>query len=82
MASPTPCKQPVFCETLRFSTILPVIHIFINTVSPMKQALIIFAKVPVPGGVKTRLIPPLEPQQEKELDRIMAAAEKEFSGKK
>jgi hypothetical protein len=32
--------------------------------------------------LREHFVPPLEPQQEKELDKIMAAAEKEFEKKK
>jgi uncharacterized protein len=37
----------------------------------LKKALIIFAKCPVPGQVKTRLSPPLSPEQAAELYRCM-----------
>lgn len=37
----------------------------------LKKALIIFAKCPIPGMVKTRLIPPLSPEQAADLYRCM-----------
>ncbi len=38
---------------------------------PLSQALIIFARTPLPGRVKTRLTPPLTPQEAAELYRCM-----------
>ena len=37
----------------------------------LKKALLIFAKCPIPGKVKTRLIPPLSPEQAADLYRCM-----------
>lgn len=50
---------------------MPPRHPLAKPFCPMSKALIVFAKRPLPGRVKTRLTPPLSPEDAAELYRCM-----------
>src|ERR1700686_836413 len=68
---PTPVNPPLAAglQNFPFPYNLPNKQAVMGT--QLKKVLIIFAKRPVPGRVKTRLSPPLSPDQAAELYRCM-----------